>query len=385
MGALKRHAGKAAVAVLALVLVAAGVIGWGGFYERWQTRRLVERACDGVLPVDQVLALLGEGDLTRGRLDDKDGGDRVGALDDPKTGLRVQCTVLREVERNAGKPVRDGSVTVTVSGVPTPNREDRREGLYPGTRSDLPPAPLGQGWNGVVSTGADRAYTAVLLDCRGRASDLLVTAAVEVEDRSLDNPRHRLAFSRIATATATEAARRYACDTPLGRPLTTAPPLSVSKDEYVAPAQARGTCAGVPARDQRVARAWEATGGPAPLEECHLGDSEGHPSYVLEAGYGPYAEEAKYWAFERRGEKAPGARAGELLTAGYWTSTTCDGGQQAFFTVVPAGGGAYRPAEQPADDVAYERAALKAFAERSAKAHGCPAPPAPPASGEAEQ
>ncbi|MEU0665276.1 hypothetical protein ABZ508_13855 [Streptomyces lavendulocolor] len=383
---MKRHAGKVMVAVLALVAVAAGVIGWGGFYERWETRRLVERACDGVLPVDQVLALLGDRDLTRGRLDDEDGGDRVGALDDPETGLRVQCTVLREVELNAGKPVRDGSVTVTVSGVPTPNREDRREGLYPGTRSDLPPAPLGQGWNGVVSTGADKAYTAVLLDCRGRASDLLVTAEVAVDDRSLDNPRHRLAFSRIATATATEAAHRYACDTPLGRPLTTAPPLSVSKDEYVAPAQARGTCAGVPPRDKRVARAWEATGGQAPLEECHLGDSQGHPSYVLKAKYGPYAEDAMYWAFERRDEKAPtGARAGELLTAGYWTSTTCDGGQQAFFTVVPAGSGAYRPAEQPADDLAYERAALKAFAERSAKAHGCPAPPAPPTSGEAER
>jgi hypothetical protein len=135
-----------------------------------------------------------------------------------------------------------------------------------------------------------------------------------------------------------------------------------------------------------VARAWEDTGDPAPLEECHLGDSEGHLSYVLTAGYGPYAEDERYWAFERRDEKAPaGARAGELLTAGYWTSTTCDGGQQAFFTVVPAGSGAYRPAEQPADDLAYERAALKAFAERSAKAHGCSAPPAPPASGEAER
>lgn len=46
---------------------------------------------------------------------------------------------------------------------------------------------------------------------------------------------------------------------------------------------------------------------------------------------------------------------------------------------------AYRPAEQTADDLAYERAALKAFAERSAKAHGCSPPPAPPVRGEAEQ
>lgn len=160
------------------------------------TDRLLASACDGVLPADQVRSLLGDRHL-------KAANDPVqGSLDTRSDSLRVECGVSRETEKNAGKPVHDGSVTVTVNGVPTLDREDRRhESLYPEVRSELPPAPLGQGWNGVFSVGDSQgkahATTAVLLDCAPGRGDLLITVTATVDgylsDTPLDNPERRTA------------------------------------------------------------------------------------------------------------------------------------------------------------------------------------------------
>ncbi|MEV6397233.1 hypothetical protein AB0M39_21080 [Streptomyces sp. NPDC051907] len=377
MDRLKRHAGKLAAAACALLLLAAGAFWISGGYDRWSTERLLKDACDGVLPVDEVRAVLGDRNLEEGRM----GDHSEGALNDEKTSLRVECTISRQVERNAGKPARDASVTVTVSGVPTVNPRDRHPEVYPSLRSELPPSPLGEGWNGAfaASDGGDgdaESTAAVLLACARGRSDLLVTAAVEAEDSTLDDPEIRADFARIATVTAANASRHFGCDADLGRPLTTAP-LSVNKDEHLPLAEAKGTCAGVPGHGQSTARAWESRRGAAPLEECALGDDQGQLTYVLKASFGPYAEGERYQNLERGhlDRARADARSGELRP-GRWTSAACAGGDEpAFFSVVPYG--TDRDKKTSAADDAYERSALKSFAERSAKAHGCSTPAAP--------
>ncbi|NEB41034.1 hypothetical protein [Streptomyces sp. SID14515] len=380
MAAMKRWATRAGAGAGALVVLAGGVFWFGGGYDRWATDRALTTACDGVLPADEVRTALGERRLKA--FDDRS----EGSLDDTTTSLRVTCGISRETGENDGRHVGEGSVTVSVNGVPTLDREDRRyESLYPQVgRASLPPAPLGQGWHGVFTThdsGTEaKATTAVLLDCAPGRGDLLVTVAVDVGknlgDMPLDNPERRTAFARIATDTAANASRRWNCDADLGKTLKTVP-LPVNEDEYVAPADAEGTCAGIAARGKSVARAWESERGSAPYEQCVLGDEEGNPTHTVTAHYGPYAEGAWHDYFERPGAPDPagtGPRSGVLRNGGYWTTADCpDSETPAFFSLTVYSDEAKRTNA----DRAYGLSALKAFAERSAKAHRCTAPAAP--------
>ncbi|SDL02744.1 hypothetical protein [Streptomyces indicus] len=376
MGALKRHAVKFAAAAGALFLLAGGIFWFGGGYDRWSTGRLMEEACAGTLPVEDIRSLLGDRSLVAGN-------DVVeGALEGEETSLRVECILSRESEGNTGRPFADGSVAVTISGVPTLNPEDRAESLYPpAARSNLPPAPLGQGWNAVFA-GSDSydddasATTSVLLDCAAGRSDLLVTAQVSQDDSTLDNPARRLAFARVATRTAAAASATWGCDAKLGRPLTDVP-LPINEDEGVPLEETTGSCAGIPANGKRVTHAWEQRTGPAPYEECELGSGRDSHVYTLTAHYGPFAEEAAHRNFERHdtldGRPWAQVKKGELYGHGHWTSALCTGSNRtALYTV-------HRHANaQPTQaDTAYEQAALRAFAERSAEERGCEAPASP--------
>ncbi|MFG2765149.1 hypothetical protein [Streptomyces rubiginosohelvolus] len=380
MAPMKRWAVRAGAGAGALVVLAGGAFWFGGGYDRWSTDRALTSACDGVLPADGIRAALGDRRLKA--FDDR----REGGLDDPATSLRVTCGISREHGENTGEDVGEGSVTVTVNGVPTLDREDRRyESLYPDVRAgSLPPAPLGQGWTGVFATsgsGTDaEATTSVLLDCVPGRGDLLVTVVVDVGknpgDMPIDNPGRRTAFARIATETAANASRRWNCDAELGETLRTAP-LPVNEDEYVAPADAEGTCAGIAARGKAVTRAWESEGGTAPYETCVLGDTRGDTSHVATAYYGPYAEGALHDYGERSGDPGPmetGQRSGVLRNGTYWTTADCPtDASPAFFTFA-----AHRDeAGSTKADRTYALAALKTFAGRSAEAHGCAAPTEP--------
>ncbi|WP_411083067.1 hypothetical protein [Streptomyces sp. cmx-18-6] len=378
MTPMKRYALRAGAGLGALAVLAGGIFYFSGGYDRWSSGRLLTNACEGVLPVDGMRALLGDRNLESGE------GTSEGSLDDAKTSLRVACDIKRGTGENTGKHTRSGSVTVSVNGVPTLDREALRyDSLYPMVQSSLPPVPLGRGWNGVFDAGSSReakATTAVLLDCAPGRGDLLVTVSVDVRgypgDTPLDNPERRTAYARIATDTAANASRRWNCDADLGEALRTVP-LPVDEDEYVAPADAEGTCAGIPARGKSVTRAWESERSTALYEKCVLGGVEGRPTHEFAAHYGPYAEGARHHHIEPSRDRDPiasGERSGLLPGGSLWTIADCPGGGgPAFFTARPHGDDDKRSEAE----WAYARSALKVFAERSAAAHHCSAPAAP--------
>ncbi|MEV0526272.1 hypothetical protein AB0I66_22795 [Streptomyces sp. NPDC050439] len=396
-----RGLATAAGAVLALALVAGGYFWFGGGYDRWVAQRLVGGACGGVLPADEVRDVLGDGpfeDETRDRVD--------GELGD--ASLRVDCTITRDA---GGRSARDGSVTVNVRAVPGPEARGWRrdafsgeyDGAYPDVRSALPPVAVGSGWNGVFtasgssgSSGGDvSATTAVLLDCARGRGGLLVTVDAESEGATVDDPGQRTAFARVATATAANASAHWNCDAALGQPPRTVP-LPVDTDEAVPLADAAASCRGVPGRGSEVARAWEGGRRGTPVEVCVLGPAtvtrDGLPvaespedvggRYRLTAYYGPYAQDERHryqdhFDYLDR-DRVPGVTpSGRLPAGGYWVSAACEkDGEHALFTVEPPGSdeASYDQDKPTPADRTYQHAALKAFAQGSAKAHACDTP-----------
>ncbi|UFQ18842.1 MULTISPECIES: hypothetical protein [Streptomyces] len=402
-------------ALAALALIAGGFYWWGGPHERRVARQVLAGACDGVLPSAELLDFLGEGPLRSGpgRTDLREAhGDR----------RQVTCAVSRATEHHAGHPTHDASVEVTVQGVPERRGGSAEDGagevaqghgpLYPDVPAELPPAALGRGWQGLFTTGesfthradGESVTTTVLLDCARDRGGLLVTVEVEEEDGTLDDPRRRTAYARIATATAAKASRQWGCDAPLGKPLRTVA-LPVNADEDVPLADASGSCRGVPGRGARVSRAWEGRPVGGPLEVCVVaGGRTGMPAgapeseargHRLVAYYGPYAQAERLRQRERHGgyseKPVPGeAPAGRLPGGGHWATATCrDGSGPALFTVRLSGTtdgeaygtdesvGEHRAPKPTAADLAYERTALREFARRSTKAHDCAAPTLP--------
>ncbi|AZM56236.1 hypothetical protein DMA15_29605 [Streptomyces sp. WAC 01529] len=384
---------------------------------------MIDEACGGVLPAAEVRAVLGEGPFERGpgRAEVRTGDtDSYGSKGDTR---QVTCTVRRETEHGAGRPTHDASVEVTVQRLPerraNSTAEDREVevprgfgALYPAVSAELPPAALGGGWQGLFTTGetftgpadAESATATVLLDCARGRGGLLVTVDVKEEDITLDDPRRRTAFARIATGTAAKASGTWGCGARLGKPPPTVP-LPVNVDEDVPLADASGSCRGLPGRGSRVSRAWESRMPGGPVEVCVLaGGRVGTPitgadpgsgsearRYRLVAYYGPYAVTERLLRQETQGrysdEPVPGETpAGGRPGGGHWASAAChDGGGPALFTVetggakggTTGGGDGRRAAKASPADLAYERAALKEFARRSAKAHGCGAPKLP--------
>lgn len=405
-----RGLATAAGAVLALALVAGGYFWFSGGYDRWVAQRLLGGACDGVLPAAEVRDVLGDGpfgDETRDRVD--------GELSD--ASLRADCTIVRDTE--AG-PAPAGSVKVNVRAVPErvakddddPAARERRrdaftgeyDGVYPDVYGSLPPVAVGPGWNGLFTAdgSSDEATvtTSVLLDCARGRGGLLVTVGTKVEGAAMDDPRQRTAFARIATATAANASGHWGCDADLGKPPRTVP-LPVNAEESVPLGDAAASCRGLPGRGSEVTRAWEGSRRGTPVERCVLGSGSvtrgglpvaGSPSdvsgqYRLTASYGPYAQDERYryqdhYSYLERSRLPGGKSSGRLPDGGYWVSAACEkGGERALFSVAPPGSGSpsyeqdekerVKPAER-----AYQRAVLKAFAEGSAKTHGCGTPTA---------
>ncbi|PJE97400.1 hypothetical protein CUT44_11975 [Streptomyces carminius] len=376
----RRRVIVAGAALGALLLLSGGWLWFGGDDARQPDGDPLSSACGGVLPEREIRAVLGDGPLER----DADSERGEGGLGRGGAPLKAVCSLGRGTP-GEGLGYDDPLVEVRINGTPAPRKEERRrpfrEGLYPAVYAEAP-APLADGWTGFFSledrSPGDEGTAAVFLECAGERRDLLVTVRAQ-ETGTFEDPARRTAVARLATATARAAAERWGCRARFGERIS-AVPLPVAEDEDVPLGEADGTCEGVPARERTFARAWESARGGAPQEECAVGNSGGTRLYTLRAFYGPYAEHMRdAWRHYRdHMDPAPGQPPrGTLPEGGLWTTATCPApfdGETALFTIESVNRNGTEPTRE---EKAYERAALKAFAEASAKHHGCSAPPAP--------
>ncbi|MEU8870884.1 hypothetical protein AB0D24_06880 [Streptomyces javensis] len=390
--ALTRRQIRALVAVAVALTALTGAFVWFAGSED----RALEGACDGVLPVGEVRSVLGDDteldvtNRTEGSFgktaSGSDGSDEANESDGNDGGgakransLSVHCRITAE---------DTGHIAVSIAGSPRPRAEYGYDDLYTAVpaRRTLP-VPLGHGWSGLFATDTARlddaedgtATTAVTLDCARRGDSLLITVETALRGAAtLDDPAVRPDFVRTATATAEAANDHWGCGARLGKPVRSVG-LPVNEDEYEPLLGAKGTCAAVPtASRSAVSTARETARDRAPREACVLGTRDGSPLYRLEAYYGPYAEDARsqYTRDYDYENVTPAEKpAGRLGRSAYWAGATCPRGAESALYLIRAAAADGETRRRP--DLAYERAALAAFAAASAEHHGCAAPSLP--------
>ncbi len=367
--AVKRIALRGVAALAAVAVVIAGFLLVHGDFQRWYGNAKLDDACDGLLDGNAVRAVLGDGS--------------VDIDDEQRDPGMVGCTVHVS---------DDKSSKITI--VDTTHLQEPLDWLYGSRGEDTLAVPLGYGWAGLFGAqpdtfgsdsdplfpGEDEDMTASLvLRCAGTSKITSVyVSVVTTLDSTLDDPGNRPQFTRIATSTAAEVSKAWDCAAKLGKPVHSLG-LPVRQDEYRPLGEADGTCSGISAaRDVTIATETARAG--APHETCRLSGADRQGGYVLDADFGPYAQ-GQFLDYEEKlgiyGEPPSAdipAHLRDHADEMSWTTAKCPEGL-ALFTLRPAQD---RDEEHESTrkhaNLAYERATLKAFAERSAKSHGCAAP-----------
>ncbi|MBA2944911.1 hypothetical protein [Streptomyces himalayensis] len=360
-----------------MTATAVAVVGYlelHGDFQRWRDESALDSACNGLLDRNVVRDVLGPGSVEVENDENEERADR---------GL-VGCEVHV-----------DGGGTAEVRILDTSYAGQSLDSLYTGPPGAELSVPVGHGWAGLFgakpkyssdlsdSFSADEDVTvSLVLECAEASSVKGLSVTVETTlDKTIDNPANRPEFARIATSTAAKVSKTRHCGAELGRPVRSLG-LPVNEDEYEPLGTAGGTCSGIPTAPG-VSIATETDRGGAPYEICRLADADLSTRYVLEAEFGPYAEEAfvDYQEHDYGAEDLPSPDIPAHHRDGggrvSWTTAKCSDGRALFTLQVAAGqdGGRKNTVSDPG--LAYERAALRAFAERSAKAHGCSAPVTP--------
>ncbi|MEV5198487.1 hypothetical protein [Streptomyces sp. NPDC053720] len=365
---MRRIVLRSVVALFAVAVAVAGYLQVHGDFQRWSDESALDGACDGLLDRNVVRGALGTGAV------------------EIENEIRGAGLVGCEVH------VYDGGA-VEIRVLDTPQTGRRPESLFTDSQRAFA-VPVGHGWTGLFGARAkgdatadlfsaaeyEDATTSLVLKCTGTSSAKGLYISVTTDGgASLDDPAERPQFTRIATSIASRASKARHCGAELGKPVSSLD-LPVTEDDYEPLGTAEGTCSGIPAA-HGMAIATETARGGAPHETCLLADADHRTRYELEADFGPYAQQQLFLASENSFEGTPDSdtpahqrdRGGRMS----WTSATCPDGP-ALFTLRPSADGGERRKYPGSDaDLAYERAALRAFAERSAKGHGCSAPVTP--------
>ncbi|MER8045290.1 hypothetical protein [Streptomyces sp. NPDC094032] len=349
---LKPVAGLAAGAVL----VTGGLFWLSGGWDTWRHDRALDSACDGTLAAGAVRELVGGAEVTAGIRRDR-------------AGSWWQCRVTEVDEDDEDD---DGRIDLRVTVSDTRNRRVDIDA----SRTD---APFGNGWTGGFAYDPDRANgdegdatATLLLDCGGkRGAGFAAEARARTDRLDFGRPETRARLTAVLTGTATAYARSTGCEVTAGTPV---PDVGVSTTplDHEPFATVSGSCAGI--LDAPTAARWgvrtavETAPGPKPVEGCVLGGLRGAPLYTFTASYGAgltweKKEDLEY--LDRTKGDAPDGR--------YVLWAACPGStKRAAYTVTtptsPRG-----PSELTLDHPAL-RTALQAFADRSAKTHGCGAP-----------
>ncbi|MEV4435062.1 hypothetical protein [Streptomyces sp. NPDC049555] len=346
----RRRAVTASVALIcAVVLISAGWFYFSGAYDRWSDGRSLAEACDGALDAGEVRAALGS-DALRG------GAGQPDLLTDGETG---RITICRVKDRISGQAV---DVDVHWGSRMTAAATALRHRFVKDPR--IAAVPVGNGWHGAVVSDDGELYGAVELACSNKRGESLIVNLHTRENTK--DPDQRRNVARLATSAARSAAQHYDCASQPGKPVERISPDPVRHP--VPLTQTKGTCAVVvrdaePAKKAGAVSVAEAPTDPdTPAEDCYLRNAEGMGLYRLTALYGNFANGPRHGS-ER--DLAGDSGFGEGARYGYATAA-CPRDKERSLYVITAPVWTNR-----SPDSEFAHAALKAFAEESARNHGC--------------
>ncbi|MEU2129788.1 hypothetical protein [Streptomyces sp. NPDC018352] len=335
MRTMRRIALYAALPLVVLLAVGYGWYRVSDTGERWRYENRLATYCEGLLPAAESAA------LTSYSIDPGLPADRTGGAGDNRWS---ECAVADTRLLVALIPY-DAVRNRNLSGEPLSMLRDGS--------SDHLPVAIGGGWQGYT----DFRDTGIVLNCTDRPASLVVAVSA---DESHENARETRQIARLATVTAERAAKRWSCNAPHGAGV---PPIPLQPDRPE-PGNATGTCAGVPVPgDDSVHWHRETTAaGAALVETCAFGETKARDEelYWFGAAFGPYAQRLRTSDDDESGGYHGDAGADRHSA---WASAECGTGPRALFTV--------NDTEYAAPPHGYLRTALRAFAERAARRHGC--------------
>ncbi|MFI8291797.1 hypothetical protein ACIGBL_21925 [Streptomyces sp. NPDC085614] len=343
---------RRAVAWTVSVAVAAGAVFWmSGGWDAWRHDAALDSACEGDLAAGELRALLGGAEVTTsGGPGERAWWCRVRGADDEDGRVRLDLSV-----RRAGSPAA-------------------------GVEADREDAPLGHGWTGSFGFSPDgdaedrgEARVTVMLDCGTEPGDgLVASVSTRIDRADFSRAVERDRLTAVLTGTAVSYARRTGCEAAPGRPVKDVG-MSVTSWDHRPFAEVSGSCAGV--LDAGTAARWgvrtavETVPGPKPVEGCALGGTAGTPLYGFTAFYGPFL------GLKGMEQRDDARLVGAHRDGRYMLAASCPGaGGKAVYEVASRTGAGHTSVL--ALDHPGLRAALRRFAEKSAKAHGCGVPTA---------
>ncbi|MEU0846233.1 hypothetical protein ABZ370_43290 [Streptomyces sp. NPDC005962] len=346
-----------------LVAIAGGTFYFTGGYAKWRDGRSLNEACGGVVPKDEARTGFGsdhvraESDTTRYFPGGEDGRITNCYVEDPDNGktITVDMHWSSQAERVASA-IKHDSLTAVGGGA----------------------VPMGRGWPGTVVSD-EGLYGGMELGCRNKKGESLLVSTYAF-DNLLDpaNPGEgRAAFARVTSGIAKSADEKFNCDAPSGNVIKKIAPNPPQNPTPVA--QAEGTCSAVAKlnlKGHKLESVAEAPVDPtSPAEDCYLNNAKGEPAYRLTALYGSFAKNVrdKSSSFELHDSLGAGEDSGaDAKTHRAYGNARCpEGLGTGLYTL---SGLSWRTQGEPSlkkPDPAFERATLKAFAQQSAKRHGC--------------
>ncbi|MEU3877000.1 MULTISPECIES: hypothetical protein [Streptomyces] len=328
-----------------MILIAGGVFYLSGGYDHWRDDRSFADACDGALRADQMRTALDSDSVRASAATRRD----IGAV----TACRVKD---RSNDRTVSVEVHWGSETAGAAAAALRHRFV--------TDPVIAAVPVGNGWRGAVVSDGGELFGAVELACSNKRDEsLIVNLHTPVKAKDPDQRRN---VARLATSAARSAAQHYDCVAQPGKPVERISPDPVRNP--VPLARAKGTCAVVVrdaegARKAGAASVQEAPTDPdTPAEDCYLRNSEGKEIYRLTALYGNFANGPRHGSSP---DLAGDSGFGDGARYGYATAA-CPRDKERSLYVISAPMWTNRT-----PDPEFAHAALKSFAEESARNHGC--------------
>ncbi|WP_395372098.1 hypothetical protein OHU45_30030 [Streptomyces tubercidicus] len=344
-----RRKRKLIITVITLVIAASSTFYFSGSYDRWQDSWSLADTCRNSVDTSEVKELLGV-DRLRGSDTNAEQGSNPSAGQLHKCSVRdPDGTAYLSVALDWGSDV--GGVLHEFGGFSP--YEDGGTAI-----------PLGHGWEGVMADGGlgSDLIAAVNMPCTNLRTDQERSSLVVTVESMAEEPKggavQRARFARTTVKTAQNAAKAWGCTAHPGGTVARVP--GNTAHAVVPPGEARGTCEGITTAVRE-----SPTDPKAPIENCYILSGSDTSQYRISAFYGPFVkavpEQLSYTDVLDPGK--PSGHKG----SGYWASAKCPSGNRALYitTGLPDSGDHFDPKST------LQKSALKAFATRSAKRHGC--------------